>query len=425
MAAEWLSFTVRRREAVLVAPAEPTPHEFKELADVDFQGTTRLQISGIWFYRGNMGMDVGADPARVIKEALSKALVFYYPFAGRIRGGVDGRRPVVECTGEGVLLAEADADIRLDQFGDALLPPIPCSEQLLQNVDGSEGLYDTPLLLIQVTRLRCGGFAMGVRLNHILSDAAGLLQLLKATAELARGAPRPTLLPVWQRYLLQARDPPQVSYAHREYDEEEPVKFEDSVLRSFFLRREDVRALKSRLPGDMQKITSFDLLTACVWRCRIAALRLDPGQRVRAMAIVTGRGRCSAVVPPGYYGNSFAHPVALSTAGELCGNPLAYAVQLISKAKSEMTTEYLRSTADLIAVKGSATYTSSIGSMIVSDLRQLGLRELDFGWGDAVAHFYFHYTNTKGEEGVVVMLRLPAPAMERFAEEMETMMKDC
>lgn len=143
-------FTARRGEPVLVSPAEPTPHEFKELADVDFQGTTQMQISIIWFFRGSKGIGGGVDPAWVIREALSRALVYYYPFAGRIRRGVDGRRPVVECTGEGVLFAEGDAEVRLDQFGDLLLPAIPCSEELLQKVEGSEGLFDSPLLLVQV-----------------------------------------------------------------------------------------------------------------------------------------------------------------------------------------------------------------------------------------------------------------------------------
>ncbi|CAA6659237.1 unnamed protein product [Spirodela intermedia] len=73
-------------------------------------------------------MQPWADPAKVIREALSPTLVFYHPFAGRIRRGVDGGRPAVECTGEGVLFTEGDTDVRLDQFGD-LLPPMPCSEE--------------------------------------------------------------------------------------------------------------------------------------------------------------------------------------------------------------------------------------------------------------------------------------------------------
>lgn len=53
---------------------------------------------------------------KVIKEALSKTLVFYYPFAGRVREGAN-RKLGVECTGEGVMFIEADADVTLQQFG--------------------------------------------------------------------------------------------------------------------------------------------------------------------------------------------------------------------------------------------------------------------------------------------------------------------
>ena len=57
---------------------------------------------------------------------------------------------MVDCTGEGVLFIEADADVTLKQFGDALQPPFPCWEELLYDVPGSQGVLNTPLLLIQV-----------------------------------------------------------------------------------------------------------------------------------------------------------------------------------------------------------------------------------------------------------------------------------
>ncbi|KAL0423385.1 UNVERIFIED_CONTAM: Benzyl alcohol O-benzoyltransferase [Sesamum radiatum] len=60
-----------------------------------------------------------------------------------------GRKLVVECTGEGALFIEADADVRLQQFGDTLQPPFPCMEELLYDVPGSGGVVNCPLLLIQ------------------------------------------------------------------------------------------------------------------------------------------------------------------------------------------------------------------------------------------------------------------------------------
>lgn len=143
-----LVFNVKRHQPVLVPPSKPTPQEFKPVSDIDDQESLRFQVPIIQFYPREPAME-GRDPARVIREALGRALVFYYPFAGRLREG-PGRKLVVECTGEGVLFIEADADIGLHQFGDALQPPFPLMEELLYDVRGSQGIIDCPLILIQV-----------------------------------------------------------------------------------------------------------------------------------------------------------------------------------------------------------------------------------------------------------------------------------
>ncbi|KAJ4846132.1 hypothetical protein Tsubulata_000840 [Turnera subulata] len=80
-----------------------------------------------------------------------KALVFYYPFAGRLREGPN-RKLLVERTGEGVVFVEAEAaDVTLEEFGDALSPPFPCFSQLLIDIPrtGTAQLLNRPLLFIQ------------------------------------------------------------------------------------------------------------------------------------------------------------------------------------------------------------------------------------------------------------------------------------
>jgi hypothetical protein len=58
---------------------------------------------------------------------------------------------VVDCTGEGVLFVQADADVQLaDLEAVGLRPPFPCWDQLLFDVEGSSGTLNCPLLLIQV-----------------------------------------------------------------------------------------------------------------------------------------------------------------------------------------------------------------------------------------------------------------------------------
>ncbi|MQL98847.1 hypothetical protein Taro_031566 [Colocasia esculenta] len=432
-AASALSFSVRRSNPVLVTPAEPTPHELKRLSDIDLQRGQRTVVSGIWFYASNPAMR-GKEPAAVVRDALSKALVYYYPFAGRLREAPD-RRIVVECTGEGALFAEADANVRLEELEGELQPPFPCTEKFFCNAqEGAGGFLDSPLLLVQVTRLACGGFVMGVEHNHAVADAQGLVQLLQAMGELARGAPSPSLLPVWRRELLAARDPPRVTCVHREFEDsgEAPKELPDGwVLRSFFLHPARPAELKKQLPDDLRaSATTFDVLAAYIWRCRTVALRLEPEEAVRALCFVTTRGRFPVLAPDGYYGNSFAHPAAVTTAGGLCGRPMEYAVRLVREAKSQVTEEYMRSAADLSAIRGWPYPVASPGTVMVSDLRHVRFRDVDFGWGKAlyagtsdtftpVCIFTAHRDPCSGEEGIMVSIRLPPAAMERFAREMK------
>ena len=142
-----LVFKVRRCEPELISPAKPTPHEFKQLSDVDDQ--EREHVPNIILYRYDQSRE-GKDPVKVIREALAQTLVFYYPFAGRLREGLDGKF-IVECTGEGIMFIEANADVTLEEFGDAPHPPFPCEDELLYVVPGSGELLNCPLLLIQVT----------------------------------------------------------------------------------------------------------------------------------------------------------------------------------------------------------------------------------------------------------------------------------
>ncbi|KAJ4892787.1 (Z)-3-hexen-1-ol acetyltransferase [Raphanus sativus] len=160
-----LSFKVHRRKPELVTPAKPTPRELKPLSDIDDQQGLRFQIPFIFFYRPNLTCTL--DQVQVIRTALGQTLVYYYPFAGRLR--------------------EADA----------LLPPFPCLEELLFDVEGSSALLNTPLLLAQVTRVKCGEFIFALRVNHTMTDGAGLSPFLKSLCELACGLHAPSVPPVW------------------------------------------------------------------------------------------------------------------------------------------------------------------------------------------------------------------------------------
>lgn len=141
-------FRVKRCEPELVVPENPTPPGIKKLSNIDDQEGFRFNFPVMFFYKSSPSMR-GQDPVGVIRGGVAKALVYYFPLAGRIVEGAE-RRLMVNCSGEGVLFVEADANVMIEQLGDSVLPPCPLKEELLHDVPGSEGIIGCPLLLIQV-----------------------------------------------------------------------------------------------------------------------------------------------------------------------------------------------------------------------------------------------------------------------------------
>ncbi|KAJ8641827.1 hypothetical protein MRB53_018521 [Persea americana] len=443
--ASTLVFNVRRQEPILIAPAKPTPHEFKPLSDIDDQESLRCQVPTIHIYR-NHPFVRGRILTQFLKYALAEALVFYYPLAGRLRER-PARKLVVECTGEGILFIEAEADIALDELGDAPQPPFPYFDELLYDVPGSGHILNSPLLLIQLTNLTCGGFIIGLRFNHAICDTTGAAQFMRAVVEMGLGASAPSIPPVWERELLNARNPPRVTCHHPEFEDlPQPTRVDaglppkQMLHRSFFFGAGDIASLRKLLPPHLSSTTTtFELLTACLWRCRTIAIRSDPGEEVKVILVVNARSKFSPPLPSGYYGSVTASPAAVSPAGKLCRSPLEYAVELVKEAKVRVTQEYMQSVADLMVVKGRPAKTA-VRSWVVSDLTRVGSKDVaDFGSGAPVysgpgkafvwengmaASFFLPFRNGKGkdQEGILVPFCLSAEEMERFSTEIEIML---
>jgi hypothetical protein len=427
-----LQFKVVRKPAILVAPSLPTPKELLYLSNIDDQATLRFHTPVVFFYRFNLSK-MGEDPARVIREGLAKVLVFYYPFSGRARDAPAGKL-VVECTGEGVLFVEADADVTLEEFGD-LQPSFPCWQDLLHDVPESQTITKSPLLLFQVTRLRCGGFIIATAVNHTISDALGFVQFMNGLAEIANGATRPSVLPVWERENLRPRANPAVKFPLYEYDQIEEkdgqmMPANELIHNSFFLGHKEIESLKRHVVGQI-KCSTFEALSACLWRLRTKAIQLPAEQEVRFIFPVDARTKFIPPLPEGFYGNATSFSCAKTTAGELANKPLSFAVKLINEAKTAVNHEYMRSVIDVMELKG-RPHCTMVGSFLVSDLTKIGFRDVDFGWGRAayggpakggvgevpgLMSFFIPHRNRSGVEGIVFPICLPSAAMRRFQAE--------
>lgn len=132
------------RESTMVRPAEETPRINLWNSNVDLV-VPNFHTPSVYFYRPN-GASNFFDP-KVMKDALSKALVPFYPMGGRLKRDEDGRIEI-DCQGQGVLFVEAESDGMVDDFGD--FAPTLELRKLIPAVDYSQGIESYPLLVLQV-----------------------------------------------------------------------------------------------------------------------------------------------------------------------------------------------------------------------------------------------------------------------------------
>lgn len=272
-----------------------------------------------------------------------------------------------------------------------------------------------------------------------MSDAVGLGQFLNAVGEMARGAHEPSVLPLWERELLDARDPPQVTCTHHEYGGEieshkgsiiATMDQPNLVQRCFYFGPKELTAARTHLsPGLSSTCSTFELITACMWKCRTLSLELDPTEIVRLSLVVNARGkRNNLTVPLGFYGNAIGFPGVVTKAELLCKKPLDYAVELVQEAKGKMNEEYIRSCADLLAMRGWPPLTLAGNNFILSDNTRTSVGEVNFGWGKPVIagpaksvnliSFYVRDNNQEEQYGILVPICLPFSCVSKFEQEL-------
>ncbi|MBA0697706.1 hypothetical protein Goari_021235, partial [Gossypium aridum] len=105
--------SVTQGEPTLVSPAEETPKDLYFLSNLD-QNIAVIVRTIYCFKSDEKGND---DAGEVIKDALRKVLVHYYPLAGRLTISSEGKL-IVDCTGEGALFVKAEANCTMEEIGD-------------------------------------------------------------------------------------------------------------------------------------------------------------------------------------------------------------------------------------------------------------------------------------------------------------------
>eukprot|EP00249_Psilotum_nudum_P003139 c16460_g1_i1 orf=656-1585(+) len=296
------------------------------------------------------------------------------------------------------------------------------------------------IICIQITTLKCGGFVLAMSICHALCDGTGLVHIIRSIVEMYLGLLEPSVPPCWAREALKPRPLPAIKFPHHEYAEIEDraglcqlLAPQNLVVKSFCFTPTTIRTLKSQIMReDGKNCTSFQVLSAMIWRFRTKALNLSPSsQLVRLSFSVNIRSKLKPPLPKGFYGNAIVLTSAICTAAELVERPLSYATKLVQDAIAIVDDEYIRSAIDYLEVhkpiKKPLTATILVSEIFRLGYKNFQITEGEVKYGGILDHMdeipelvIVSSTDWEGND-IEVRLALPSPAMQEFARQVQAL----
>ncbi|KAJ9539817.1 hypothetical protein OSB04_026323 [Centaurea solstitialis] len=431
---------VHIKEATLILPSDPTPTHLLNLSAVDSQLFLRFTIEYLLIYRFNGALGRDRIAARV-KAALARALVPYYPLAGRVRARADGSALEVVCRAQGAVYVEAAADLTLADFEKA--PRHVTEWRRLLALQVADVLKGAPPLVVQLTWLADGAAALGLGFSHCVCDGVGSVEFLNLFASLAAGSRRHGAVaaelkpkPVWQRHLLDPTPfckqltPSQHPEFNRVTDYcEFMTRFNPDQLTPTSVTFDEWRLneLKNSItrPSQLSKSspTSFEVLSAKIWRSWAKALSFPPQQILKLVFSIDIRHRVKPSLPTGYYGNAIVLGCAQATAKDLAEKNLSFATELIREAKDRVDDTFVKEVVNSVSLNGSRSVPDPVGVLILSQWSRLGLERVDFGLGRPVQvgpvctdRYCILLPVDDHSRSVKVMLAVPSVAVDKYVD---------
>ncbi|KAB2023469.1 hypothetical protein ES319_D06G021000v1 [Gossypium barbadense] len=236
-----------------------------------------------------------------LKQSLSIALVHFYPLSGRLVTKIE-ENPV-----------SFPVDLSVSDIVSPTYVPLVVQSffdhDRAINYDG----HTRPLLSIQVTELVDGVF-IGCSMNHVLGDGATFWHFFNTLSE-----------------IFQAQGDTKMKISH-----EFITRFEAPELleRMFHFSAKSIAKLKERAntESNTTKISSFQSLSAFVWRS-ITKARRFPNETVTGCRLaINNRSRLEPALPQDYFGNSIQTVRAVTTASELLDHNLGWAAWKLHQA---------------------------------------------------------------------------------------------
>ncbi|XP_058734819.1 spermidine hydroxycinnamoyl transferase-like [Vicia villosa] len=404
-----MSSSITLKGCYTVKPIEPTWSGCLSLTECDQVGII-THVPLIYFYRPPQNwLTSPTKIATILKHSLSRVLMHFYVLAGRLRSKENCHFDL-ECNAKGVEFIEAESSSTLYDLGNFSPSSNNYYRYLFPHVDYTLPIHELPLLLIQLTKFKCGDISISVLFSHAVVDGQGLSHFLNEWAQLARGEPLKRV-PCLDRTMLHDKKP--CNSVNEWMFNEPPLllgnsdgKVEESKKKTrvgkIKLNKAQVEKLRKIANESWNKhsndrgFSRYETIAGHMWRSACKARGHKNEQPTMLGVTVDWRSRVKPSLPKEYFGNAAYDIMATSLAGDLMSKPSGYASSKIKETIEKVNDEYVRLMSEYFKKLDDWTNFQNLHEIVSGNIvpfyqnpnlgvvswLTLSLHRLDFGWGN-------------------------------------------
>ncbi|XP_010452751.1 PREDICTED: uncharacterized acetyltransferase At3g50280-like [Camelina sativa] len=296
-----------------------------------------------------------------LKDSLATSLVHFFLLAGRLSTlKTDNPRyhsVFVDCNNSpGAGFIHAESDLSVSDIVESKYVPLAVQSFFDHHKALNSGGHTMSLLSVKVTELVDGVF-IGISMNHSTGDGSSFWQFFNSLSEIFMDSQEETIDDNNNNKLLCLKNPPIFREMYGPICSlplVEPVESisvsETPVVkeRMFHFSSETVRLLKSKASQECgtTNISSFQSLTAFIWRSITRARNLANDQETTCRLAAGNRSRMNPPLPMSHFGVYISPVQTTMKTGNLLENEFGRAALKLHQAVTEHTDEKISSEID-------------------------------------------------------------------------------
>lgn len=338
-----------------------------------------------------------------IKDSLRKTLNYFPELEGRLIGKASCTLKM-DCCGKGILYISENSsktlsDVREDNYYDFL-------EELDfdKTISGKEAV-----MAVKITNFSDGKTAVGITVNHSVTDACGMFNFINAWSDIYNGKEIKT--PFEKREILEKNpgepifelnelipdrtegfmyiDESETETHFNQYRELKKESIENKILKIKKTELENMKKEAEKYIEDEKKwVSTNDVLSAHLWKI-ISEIYGEKYEKERKLLMVSNiRGKKEdEFIPENFFGNGVAHIITQKEADELADiNSGKLALEIrenINNHNSEKIKEQMKWLKSKLGKVVFAEFNPFEGDISISSFYKFPIYELEMGMGKA------------------------------------------